>query len=350
MINFANDYSYTAAPEILKVMLSPTHKEQARPSYGVDDVSETARDLIRHAIRQPEATIRFLAGGTQANALALDTMLPRYSSIIAPDTGHIATYEAGAIEFTGRKIQTLPNHNGTISAHQVEEYMEEFRASSLRGHMPQPGMVYISYPSELGTLYTAAELRALSQVCHDNDLLLYLDGARMAYGLAATSNDINLPLIAECCDAFCIGGTKCGAMFGEALVFSRPSTTPDHFGTSMRQHGALLAKGWLIGRQFAALFENDCHLYLHYGRLGVQRAQELQRTMKRHGAKVAVSTQTNQVFVSVSDDTKRRLAQNVTFTDWGQLNDVTNVVRFVTCWANTDADIEGLEQALIAAK
>lgn len=344
VINFANDYSYTAAPEIMKALAEPL--PQALPSYGADTISENARSLIREAIRKPHATAYFLAGGTQTNALALDTLLPRYSSVIAADTGHIATYEAGAIEFTGHKIETLPGHEGKISADQVTEYMRRFTTSGLRNHMPQPGLVYISYPTELGTLYTAAELRAMAEVCHSNDLLLYLDGARMAYGLASPHSDVSLPIIAECCDAFCIGGTKCGAMFGEALVFSHSSTVPDNFATSMRQHGALLAKGWLVAQQFTTLLENDLRLYMEFGRHGVEYAAKVQAVLGRHGIDVAITRQTNQVFAQVSTALKQHMARSLAFTDWGWIGDITGVIRLVTGRASAEADIEGLERSL----
>ena len=356
MINFANDYSYTAAPEIMKALATPI--SQALPSYGLDAISDEARSLIRTATAAPDAAIRFLSGGTQANALALDTMLPRYCGIIAASTAHIANHEAGAIEFTGHKVLTLPshstytnhsahaNHSGKISATELAAYLEEFHAGSNREYMVQPGAVYVTYPTELGTLYTAAELREISDVCKANDLLMYLDSARMAYGLASPHTDVTLPLIAELCDAFCIGGTKCGAMFGEALVFPNPAKMPAHFDTSMRQHGALMAKGWLVAQQFRTLFENSGQLYLHYGQLGDDFAQQVTHVITKHGLKLSEPVQTNQVFVTVSNALKRQLAGSVAFADWKRADGDNSVIRFVTSWANSRDDIAGLDRAL----
>jgi threonine aldolase len=337
---------------------SPTSPTQALPSYGLDAISDEARSLIRTATAAPNAAIRFLSGGTQTNALALDTMLPRYCGIIAASTAHIANHEAGAIEFTGHKVLTLPsysthtnnsthaNDSGKISATELAAYLGEFHAGSNREYMVQPGAVYVTYPTELGTLYTAAELREIATICKANDLLMYLDGARMAYGLASPHTDVTLPLIAELCDAFCIGGTKCGAMFGEALVFPDPAKMPAHFDTSMRQHGALMAKGWLVAQQFRALFDNGGQLYRHYGLLGDKLAQKLERAITRHGLKPSEPVQTNQVFATVSNAMKQQLAGSVAFADWRRAEGDNSVIRFVTSWANSSDDIAGLDRAL----
>lgn len=347
MINLANDYSYTAAPEIFAGLAETA--DQALSSYGTDAVSESARRLIRTAAKKPNAEVRFLVGGTKTNAFALDILLPLYAGVVAAETAHIAMHEAGAVEFTGHKVITLPSHAGKIHADDLTEYLEAFRTDPNRKLLAQPGAVYISYPTERGTLYSTAELRTISSICHKNDLLLYVDGARMAYGLAAHTSDASLPdlpLIAELCDAFCIGGAKCGAMFGESLVIPDPANAPAQFTAALRQHGALLAKGWLVGQQFKTLFTND--LYRHYGQLGVDRAAEVTRIVTDHGLELAVPVQTNQVFVRISDSAKNRLAQKVSFADWKHENDGTNIIRFVTSWATTDDDLSEFEQILAA--
>lgn len=359
MINFSNDYSYTAAPEILQVMSNPPR--QPLPSYGRDAVSEQARETIRAAAQQPDAAVYFFAGGTQTNALALDILLPSYAGVIAADTAHIAVHEAGAIEFTGHKIIALPshdshsnhsNHNGKIDPTELSEWLVDFHANSNRDIMVQPGMVYLTFPTELGTLYSAAEFLDIARICRENNLLLYVDGARMAYGLASEQTDIDLPLLAQHADAFCIGGTKCGAMFGEALVFPNPAQVPPQFQASIRQHGALLAKGWLVGQQFQALFAEQAHLYRSYGEKGCERAQEVLKVLEKHrsscGMELVTPMQTNQVFVRVSDEMKGRLARTVAFSDWRRAGEGSSVVRFVTSWATTDADIAGLDSALAA--
>lgn len=363
MINFSNDYSYTAAPEILQAMANPPC--QPLPSYGRDAVSEQARETIRAAAQQPNAAVYFFAGGTQTNALALDVLLPSYAGVIAADTAHIAVHEAGAIEFTGHKIITLPshdshsnhssnhvNHNGKIDATELTEWLADFHANSNRDIMVQPAMVYLTFPTELGTLYSAAEFLNIARICRENNLLLYVDGARMAYGLASQQTDIDLPLLAQHADAFCIGGTKCGAMFGEALVFPDPAQVPPQFQASIRQHGALLAKGWLVGQQFQALFAEHAHLYRSCGEKGCERAQEVLKVLEKHqsscGMELVTPVQTNQVFVRVSDAMKRRLARTIAFADWRRAGEGSSVIRFVTSWVTTDADIAGLESALAA--
>lgn len=368
MINFSNDYSYTAAPEILQALTQlPQPPHQPLPSYGRDAVSEQARETIRAAVHQPDAAVYFLAGGTQANALALDTLLPSYAGVIAADTAHIAVHEAGAIEFTGHKVITLPSRNsndshdshdsnnspdGKISPAELSAWLADFHADSNHDIMAQPAMVYLTFPTELGTLYTAAEFREIADICHKNDLLLYVDGARMAYGLASEHTDIDLALIAELATAFCIGGTKCGAMFGEALVFPHAAQAPAQFQASMRQHGALLAKGWLVAQQFQTLFAEQAQLYLRYGRAGNRWAQEVLEILMKHGERcgieLATPVQANQVFVTVTNNFKERLAHNVAFADWRRAGADKSVIRFVTGWATADADIAGLDNALTA--
>lgn len=359
MINFSNDYSYTAAPEILQALTQlPQPPHQPLPSYGRDAVSEQTRETIRAAAQKPNAAVYFFAGGTQTNALALDVLLPSYAGVIAADTAHIAVHEAGAIEFTGHKIITLPshdshsNHNGKIDAAELTEWLADFHANSNRDIMVQPAMVSLTFPTELGTLYSAAEFLNIARICRENDLLLYVDGARMAYGLASQQTDIDLPLIAQHADAFCIGGTKCGAMFGEALVFPDPAQVPPQFQASIRQHGALLAKGWLVGQQFQALFAKHAHLYRSYGEKGCERAQEVLKVLEKHqsscGMELVTPVQTNQVFVRVGDAMKGRLALAIAFADWRRAGEGFSVIRFVTSWATTDADIAGLDSALAA--
>ena len=236
---FASDYMEGAHPAILKKLAETNLIKSA--GYGLDEYSETAREKIRKACNAPEAEVHYLVGGTQTNATVIGALLASYQGVIAAETGHVSSHEAGAIEAGGHKVLTIPQTDGKISAEKVEEVLNTFKEDGNRDHMVMPGMVYISQPTEYGTLYNRQELEALSKVCRSNGIPLYLDGARLAYALACSANDVTLEDIAACCDAFYIGETKCGALFGEAVVFPKPGLIP-HFFTIIKQRGALLAK------------------------------------------------------------------------------------------------------------
>lgn len=334
---FASDYMEGAHPAILKKLEETNLIKSA--GYGLDEYSETAREKIRKACNAPEAEVHFLVGGTQTNATVIGALLASYQGVIAAETGHVSSHEAGAIEAGGHKVLTIPQTGGKISAEKVEEVLNTFKEDGNRDHMVMPGMVYISQPTEYGTLYNRQELEALSKVCHSNGIPLYLDGARLAYALACSVNDVTLEDIAACCDAFYIGGTKCGALFGEAVVFPKPGLIP-HFFTIIKQHGALLAKGRILGIQFDVLFEND--LYEHIGEPAIAAADKIREGLKENGIELYLDAPTNQVFCVLDNAFMEKLAQKVEFSFWEKKDETHTVIRFATSWATTMEDVDEL--------
>ncbi len=278
MLSFASDYMEGAHPLIMKRLMETNLEKTA--GYGLDEYSESARDKIRRACNAPNADVFLLSGGTQTNAAIIDALLRSYQGVIAADTGHITVHEAGAIEFSGHKVLPLTNHNGKISAEQIEECIDNYQCDDNRDHTVMPGMVYISQPTEYGTLYSLDELKKISSVCRRNSLPLYLDGARLAYALACPENNVSLPDIAALCDAFYIGGTKCGAMFGEAVVIPKHNYIP-HLFTIIKQHGALIAKGRITGIQFDTLFTDD--LYYRIGETAIEAAVRIRNALAEKG-------------------------------------------------------------------
>lgn len=244
MISFENDYLAGAHPQILK-RLAETNMIQ-EPGYGSDSFSAQAKEAIKKVIQCEDATVQFLLGGTQTNQIVIDAVLNKYEGVIAADTGHISVHEAGAIEFSGHKVLAIPGVEGKINAKEVDEYIETFYDDANYKHMVFPGMVYITYPTEYGSLYSKEELQALAKVCHKHNIPLYIDGARLGYGLVSEQADVTIADIAEISDIFYIGGTKVGALCGEAVVFTK-NNEPKHFITQVKQHGGLLAKGRLLG-------------------------------------------------------------------------------------------------------
>lgn len=341
MISFENDYSTGAHPRILEA-LAATNWEPAS-GYGTDRFCASARERIRAACGDPAADVFFLVGGTQANAVTISALLGGHEGVIAADTGHIAVHEAGAIEATGHKVLALPERNGKLYAADVAAYLETFYGDETHEHMVFPGMVFIAHPSELGTLYTLAELEELSALCRRYDIPLYLDGARLAYGLAAHDTDVALADIARLCDAFYIGGTKCGALCGEAVVFPRGGM-PRHFLTHVKQHGALLAKGRLLGVQFDTLFTDG--LYDEVGRHAIEAADELRRVLTAAGCAFFRESPTNQQFVVLENAQMEALAERIRFSFWERVDADHTAVRFVTSWSTTPDDIAALAQAL----
>ena len=334
---FASDYMEGAHPAILKKLAETNLIKSA--GYGLDEYSETAREKIRKACNAPEAEVHFLVGGTQTNATVIDALLASYQGVIAAETGHVSSHEAGAIEAGGHKVLMIPQTDGKISAEKVEEVLNTFKEDGNRDHMVMPGMVYISQPTEYGTLYNRQELEALSKVCRSNGIPLYLDGARLAYALACPVNDVTLEDISACCDAFYIGGTKCGALFGEAVVFPKPGLIP-HFFTIVKQHGALLAKGRILGIQFDVLFEND--LYEHIGEPAIAAADKIREGLKENGIELYLDAPTNQVFCVVENAFMEKLAQKVEFSFWEKKDETHTVIRFATSWATTMEDVDEL--------
>lgn len=341
MYSFACDYLEGCHEEVLQA-LCETNMEQA-PGYGADRFTQTAVQEIRETCEDPEADIFLVNGGTQTNQLIIDTSLESYEGVLAARTGHVSLHEAGAIEFSGHKVLTLPEHNGKVAASDVAAYVQSFYHDENHEHMVFPGMVYISHPTEYGTIYSAEELKELSQVCRKNNLKLYLDGARLGYGLEADGTDVTLPLIDQLCDVFYIGGTKVGALNGEAIVFPR-GRKPHHFLTRIKQHGALFAKGRLVGVQFAALFKD--HLYQRISRHAIEMAGEIRRIFEEAGCRFFIDSPTNQQFVILDNDVLKELAQYVEYGFWEEYDENHTVVRFASSWATTQEGIDELRRAV----
>ena len=337
MIYFDSDYMAGAHPEVM-ARLAETNLEYT-VGYGCDHYTAQAKVLIRQACECPTAEVHLLVGGTQTNATVLDGLLARHEGVLAAESGHINVHESGAIEATGHKVLTLPSHDGKVVAEEVERYIRNFYADDTYQHMVAPGALYISQPTELGTVYTRAELEALSSVCHKAGIPLYIDGARMGYGLAATEGDVTLGDIARLADVFYIGGTKVGALFGEAVVVTNPALLRNFFPL-VKQHGALLAKGRLLGIQFATLFTDG--LYQRIGKEAVRLAQRLKKAFVERGYQSFVDSPTNQQFFRLPNAVVDHLLEGASFEMWGPRGEEWSDVRFVTSWATTDSDIDQL--------
>lgn len=342
ILSFASDYLEGMHPAILK-RLTETNLVQTT-GYGLDPFCDSAKEKIRAACNCPEAEIYFLVGGTQTNATVIDGLLAPYQGVIAAETGHISCHEAGAIEAGGHKVLTVPHTLGKISAEVIDKTVRTYMTDESRDHLVMPGMVYLSHPTEYGTLYTLEELTAIHDVCQKNRLYLYVDGARLAYSLASEVNDVFLPDLARLCDAFYIGGTKCGAMFGEAVVLTRKNLIP-HFFTMIKQHGALLAKGRLLGLQFDTLFTDG--LYETVGRDAVRFAGRIQSILLDNGYELPFLSPSNQVFVTLSDEKKAILNQTIQTCFWEKPNEEHTTVRLATSWATTEEMVEKLIAVLV---
>ena len=341
MISFESDYVEGAHPKILESLLK-TNMEQL-PGYGADIYSQRAAEKIRAACGRPEAEVFFLCGGTQANQVVIASLLRTYEGVIAAETGHIGTHEAGAIEYSGHKVITLPSHEGKLDAEELGRYLESFFRDENREHMVFPGMVYISYPTEFGTLYTKGELAAIRGLCGAYGIPLYLDGARLGYGLMSRRADVTLRDIAALCDVFYIGGTKVGALMGEAVVFSgRPA--PAHFPAIVKQHGALPAKGRILGVQFDTLFTDD--LYFRISRHAAEMAERLKALFLEKGYRLFLDSPTNQQFVILDNTRMEALRREVRFSFWQRLDEDHCVVRFAASWATTEESLAELERLL----
>ena len=341
MLSFECDYIHGAHPKILERLVQTNFETLS--GYGVDHYCESAKAKIREACGCPEAQVHFLVGGTQTNAVVIDALLRSYEGVVAATTGHVNVHEAGAIEYTGHKVLPLPQHSGKLCADEVEAYFRGFFADASHEHAVFPGMVYISHPTEYGTLYTKKELAALSEVCRRFDVPLYMDGARLGYGLMSYETDVTLADVAALCDVFYIGGTKVGALCGEAVVFTGKKA-PAHFMTIIKQHGALLAKGRLLGIQFDTLFTDG--LYYQISRNAIDMAQKLKRIFHEKGYSFFLETSTNQQFIVLADDKLDALRQKVGFDYWEKADETHTVVRFATSWSTTEADLEALAELL----
>ncbi|MBB2954643.1 threonine aldolase [Bifidobacterium commune] len=337
MLDFTNDYNEGAHPRILE-RITETNMEQL-PGYGYDRYSDSAKEKIRQACACPDADVWFLVGGTQTNQTVIDAITPSYAGVVSAASGHVSVHEAGAIEATGHKVLTLPSPNGKINAADLEQYCADFYADGNHEHMVYPSTVYVSQPSEYGTLYSKAELTAIAETAHKYNMQLFLDGARLCYGLTAEGNDLTLEDIARIVDVFYIGGTKVGALFGEAVVFTKHNS-PAHFTTQIKRHGALLAKGWLLGLQFDTLFTDQ--LYTRIARNANDKADQIRAALRAKGYSIAYENTTNQIFVIMDQPTIERLSENVRMGFLEKYDKAHSVMRICTSWATTQEHTDQL--------
>jgi threonine aldolase len=337
MLSFESDYTEGAHPEILRRLIETNMVQQ--PGYGSDIWCESAKDKIRIAVGYKGADVHLLTGGTQTNMIVIDALLGACEGVISADTGHIQCHEAGAVESCGRKILPLPHDQGKIRADVLLKYLDKFYKDPSYTHMVYPGMVYISHPTEYGTLYSLDELRALSRVCNQYEIPLFMDGARLGYGLMSHGTDVTLKDVANLCDVFYIGGTKVGALCGEAVVFPRREA-PKHFFTFIKQHGALLAKGRLLGVQFDALFTDD--LYFRISRHAIEMADRIRDALSAKGYEFFLPTVTNQIFVVLNDAQLKKLTDSISCSIWEHLDDGRTVIRIATSWATTEENVNTL--------
>lgn len=341
MISFENDYNTGAHSQIMARLLE-TNMEPLS-GYGSDPYCESAKRKIREACGCPDAEVEFLTGGTQTNAVVISSMLKDYEGVIAAKTGHVSIHEAGAIEYTGHKVLEIPEKEGKIVPKALKSYIEGFYADENHEHMVFPGMVYLSHPTEYGTLYTKAELEEIADICHIYNIPLFLDGARLGYGLMSRQAELTLHDIARLCDVFYIGGTKVGALCGEAVVFTKKNCPP-HFINSVKKRGALLAKGRLLGIQFDTLFTED--LYFEISRHAIDMAEELKMLLQNKKIDFYLKSPTNQQFVILENERIKELKKEVMFSFWEQYDETHTVIRFVTSWATTKEDLEELGRIL----
>ena len=341
MISFESDYIAGAHPEVL-MRLTETNLESLS-GYGSGKYTQSAKEKIKAAVGKEDAQVEFIAGGTQTNAVVIASLLRDWEGVVAADTGHVAAHEAGAVEYTGHKVLTLPQHAGKLDPAELAAFLAAFHADANREHMVFPGLVYVSHPTELGTLYTKAELEAISALCRQYCIPLYLDGARLACGLMSPEADLNLPEIARLCDVFYVGGTKCGALCGEAVVFPRHGR-PAHFTNAVKKRGALLAKGRTVAVIGSALDTDD--LYFRIGRHEAETAAALKRIFAEKGIPLWLDSPTNQQFIELEDDKLEKLREKVAFSFWEKTDEARTVIRFVTGWSTTGEDLAALAEAL----
>lgn len=341
MISFESDYIAGAHPKVLE-RLAQTNMEPLS-GYGTDRYCESAREKIKSACECPQADVHFLVGGTQTNAIVISAMLKEYEGVIAAKTGHVSLHEAGAIEYTGHKVLEIEQENGKISAEVLKQYLETFYGDENHEHMVFPGMVYISHPTEYGTLYNKKELMQLSEICREYEIPLYLDGARLGYGLMSSETDVTLSDIASLCDVFYIGGTKVGALCGEAVVFTKENT-PKHFMTMIKQKGALLAKGRVLGVQFDTLFTDG--LYFEIAGHAIRMAEKLKDMLRKKGYEFYIESPTNQQFIVIENKKLDELKQTVAVSFWEKYDESHTVIRLATSWSTTQEDMEKLEEVL----
>lgn len=337
MIRFESDYLEGAHPRIIENLLL-TNFEQT-PGYGTDHHSEKAKEYIKKICADPTADVHFLVGGTQANTTVIASILKPYQGVISASSGHVNVHETGAIEATGHKVLALESPDGKLSAKQVIEAYDAHWNDETHEHMVQPGMVYISNPTEIGTIYSLKELEELSEACRNRELPLFMDGARLGYGLMAEGNDISMPDLAKLCDVFYIGGTKVGALFGEAVVISSDKLKKD-FRYNIKQRGGMLAKGRLLGIQFETLFEDG--LYIEIAGEAIEHAMSIKNAFKSKGYEFLIDSPTNQQFPILTDNEIEKLRKKYSFQYWQKVDENRSAVRFCTSWATRKEQVEEL--------
>lgn len=340
MIYFRNDYSEGAHPKVLQALVETNLV--STPGYGCDEYCACARELLRERFACPNADVHFLVGGTQTNLTAAAAFLRPWEAVIAADTGHIAVHETGAIEATGHKVYVVPGVDGKLTSDAIRTAVRDHQTGT-EEHMVLPRMVYVSDSTELGTIYTRAELQALSDTCRELGLYLYLDGARMAMALTAQGNDLVPEDFAQLCDAFYLGGTKNALLFGEALVIVNNALKP-YFRNVMKQHGGMLAKGRLLGVQFAAILQDD--LWLQTARHANELAQRLAAALTAMGVPLYAASPTNQVFPIFTNAQVETLRQDFSFEFIARVDENHSAIRFVTSWATRPEDVETLLEAV----
>lgn len=343
MIRFDSDYTQGAHPRILDALVR-TNMEQTC-AYAEDAYSEEARGLIRKACGAPDADVHFLVGGTGTNTTVIAAALRPWEGVLCAGTGHIAVHESGAIESSGHKVIALPQRDGKLSAETAESFCAAYHADGTKEHMVKPAMIYISQSTETGTVYSAAEMTALKAVCERYGMYLFVDGARLGYALAAEGNDVTLPFLAKTADVFYIGGTKVGALFGEAVVITDPALKPG-FSSMIKQRGNMLAKGRLLGVQFREMFTDG--LYEEMGAHAIAKAKRLRAIFENAGYGFACDSPTNQQFPILPDAALEKLAADFAYSYWNRYDETSSVVRFCTSWATTDEQLDALEAALRA--
>lgn len=340
MLDFSCDYRNGACQPVLDALIKTNSEMTA--TYGFDIYSKRAEEKIKAACNAPDAEVFLIAGGTQTNMTVISSCLMPYEGVLSAETGHINCHESGAVEHAGYKVLALPHHEGKICAAELDAYMRSFEKNPSRDHMVFPAMVYISYPTEYGTIYSKSELLKIRKVCVEYKLKLFLDGARLGYGLMCDECDIDLPFLADICDVFYIGGTKVGALCGEAVVF--PKKAPAHFITMIKQRGAMLAKSRVLGVQFDALFSDG--VYFKIAKNGADRAKQLRKAFADKGYKFFIKSPTNQQFIILDNKKLEELQSKVGFEVWEPYGDDNTVVRFATSWSTTEEDIKELQKLI----
>ncbi len=341
MISFESDYTTGAHPKILERLME-TNMEHL-PGYGSDPYCDSAKEKILKACECPDGEVWFLVGGTQTNQAVISTMLADEEGVVAATTGHVSCHEAGAIEYSRHKVLTVPGHEGKMHADELKAFIERFYADSSYDHMVFPGMVYISHPTEYGTLYSKQELTDIYAVCKQFEIPLFVDGARLGYGLMSRHTDVTLPELAKLCDVFYIGGTKVGALCGEAVVYTHKNA-PKHMLTKIKQHGALLAKGRLLGVQFDTLFTDN--LYFEISKNAIDLAEEMKEMLASKGYSLFLDSPTNQQFVILENKFMQELSEKIRFSVWEPYDANHTVVRFATGWSTTKEDLDYLTSLL----